>query len=330
MTLSTRKPTGKPSWPITLLAGVEKSGKTYASVEASASDLIGQTYWVSAGEDDPDEYGAIPGAHFDIVLHDGTYRGILQALEDASAAPRADDKPTLLVLDSGGRVWSLLSEQAQETANERARRKQRKVGEDGADITMDLWNTAKQRWGHILDVLRAHDGPVIITARLDEVTVMEHGKPSQSGEKTWKVQAEKNLPYDVGMVVQFRAFGDAYLTGVRSLRFKPKPHELTRLADDWSMDSLWRQLGLADVGQVGAREHTGIVAQGADAERTTLLGQVRDAAAAVGVDLQAVVNEWADTHDGQHIGQATDLGGLELLRDDIRSRTDTKQQGDAA
>ena len=30
MTIHTRRPTGLPSWPILLIAGMEKSGKTYA------------------------------------------------------------------------------------------------------------------------------------------------------------------------------------------------------------------------------------------------------------------------------------------------------------
>ena len=33
-----------------------------------------------------------------------------------------------------------------------------------------------------------------------------------------------------------------------------------------------------------------------------------------------VAAEWADTHDGQSLRQATDLGGLELFRDDLASR----------
>lgn len=263
MAFQTRKPTGKPPWPILLLAGVEKSGKSYAAAVASKSDLVGHTYWISVGEDDPDEYGQI-GA-FDIVLHDGTYRGILTAVTQATQQPQADAKPNLLVLDSAGRIWALLSESAQHSANERAARKGNAVGDDGADITMDLWNTAKQRWGHILDALRQHDGPVIITARLDEVTVVENGKPSKA--KQWKVQAEKNLPFDVGAIVQFHGFGEAYLTGVRSLRYRREPSELSKLPADWTIDGLWRQLGLAD--DAGPRQHTAAVAQGEAEEQAT-------------------------------------------------------------
>lgn len=72
MTFQTRKPTGKPSWPLLLAAGGEGTGKSYLAAEASASDLIGKTYWLGYGEQDPDDYGNIPGADFDIVEHDGT------------------------------------------------------------------------------------------------------------------------------------------------------------------------------------------------------------------------------------------------------------------
>lgn len=315
--MQTRKPTGKPSWPILLLAGAEKSGKTYAAAESSASDLIGRTFWVGVGEDAPDEYGAIEGARFEIVEHDGTYRGILRALWEARREPMVDGKPNLIVLDSAGRVWALLSEAAQETANERARRKNKNVGDDGADITMDLWNTAKQRWGHILDELRAHQGPSIVTARLEEITHVENGQPTK--HKTWKVQAEKNLPFEVGAIVHLRAFGEAYLTGVRSLRYRPKPNELTRLPEDWTIDALWHQLGLAE--GAGERHHDAAVAQGAAAERDALLAQVKAAAEAAHVDLATVASDWAESHGGQHIGEATDLGSLELIRDDLKART---------
>lgn len=41
---------------------------------------------------------------------------------------------------------------------------------------------------------------------------------------------------------------------------------------------------------------------------------------AAGVDVATIAQEWADSHDGQSIGEATDLGSLELIRDDLRGR----------
>jgi nucleotide-binding universal stress UspA family protein len=51
-----------------------------------------------------------------------------------------------------------------------------------------------------------------------------------------------------------------------------------------------------------------------------LLAQIKTAAERAGVDLATVAAEWAETHEGQPIGEATDLGGLELLADDLRGR----------
>lgn len=316
-TYETRKPTGLPSWPILLLAGGEKAGKTYSAAEASASDLVGRTFWIGVGEDDPDEYGAIEGARFEIVQHDGTYRSILGAIGWASAQEPVDGKPNLIVLDSAGRVWALLSDAAQATANERARRKNKTIGDDGAQITMDLWNVAKQRWAHILDALRDHQGPAIVTARLDHTSVVDgQGEPTK--EKTWKVVAEKNLPFDVGACVHLRSFGDVWLTGVRSLRFRPKPNEYTRL-DGFTVDGLWRNLGLGDAETTSERVHAAAVPQGEAAERQALLDQIAAASDAAGVTRQQVADDWAQTHNGQHIGEATDVGGLELVRDDLRA-----------
>lgn len=319
---TTRKPTGKPSWPILLLAGKEKAGKTYAAAVASSSDLVGRTFWIGVGEDAPDEYGAIPGARFEIVEHEGTYRSILGAVEWATAQPMVDGKPNLIVVDSAGRIWALLSDNAQETANERARRKKKPIGPDGADTTPDLWNTAKQRWGHILDTLRGHQGPSIVTARLEVVTLFDsNGQPTR--DKDWKVVAEKNLPFDVGAVVQMRAYGDVWLTGVRSLRFRPAPNEYLKL-DDFTVDALWRNLGLADE-PPGERHHDAPRAMGEDAERAELLDAIATAADEAQVTRQSVADDWAAAHDGELISQTTDLGGLELLRDDLRVQAQARK-----
>lgn len=333
---TTRRPSGKPSWPILLLAGGEKSGKSWSCAEASGSDLIGRTLWIGIGEDDPDEYGNVPGANFEIVTHDGTYRDILAAIEWATHQPTVDGKPTLIVLDSMTRLWDLLCEMAQTTARERIKRKasnsrQSAPADDEVQITMDLWNTAKDRWGHIVGLLRSHQGPSLVTARLEDVVVVVNGKPTQ--DRTLKVKAEKSLPYDVGGIVQMPERGRAYLTGVRTTRMQipervPFP--------GFTVDKLWRQLGLADV-EVGERRHSGITAAtpgdvvravpDAD-ERLSLIKAVAAAAEQAGAAdgmtsaqaKEAVVKRWAEEHGGEHINNATDLGSLELLRDELMLR----------
>lgn len=256
MSVTTRRPTGKPSWPIMLIAGAEKTGKTWSAATATTSPHIGRTFWIGVGEDDPDEYGAIPGADFEIVSHDGTYRGILAAITACVREPRVDGRPTLLVVDSMSRLWHLLGDMAQAEADKRARRKGA-TGDGSADIAMDLWNAAAQRWAHVMDVLRAHDGPVILTARLDVVTVVDGaGKPTKAKDR--KVVAHKTLPYDAGVIVELDGVGDAYVTGVRSLRFRPE-RERTPVPD-FSVEGLWDRLGCLDGDEPPQRSHQSVSA----------------------------------------------------------------------
>ena len=253
MTIQTRKPTGKPPWPITLLAGAEKAGKSYACALASASDLIGRTFWVGVGEDDPDEYGAIPGARFEIVQHDGTYQSILTAMNAAAAEPPVDGKPNLIVLDSATRLWELLSDEAQVMAN---RRRKNNNPDQDSPISMDLWNRATERWQSIVNVLRRHHGPSLVTARLDVVTVLDDaGKPTK--EKTSKIKSQKSLPYDVGIVVEMPARGETFITGARSLKMDVRLDE-RKSYKNFTVHELWTSLGLGDEGATAPRQHADV------------------------------------------------------------------------
>lgn len=244
MTLTTRKPTGRPAWPMILIAGVEKAGKSYACAAASGSDLVDRTFWISFGEDDPDEMA--PLGRFEIVQHDDTYRGLLAVLDAIEQEP-VGDKPHLIVFDSVTKLWDLLCDEAQVTANRRAARKAAKYNRaapvEDAAIGTDLWNTAKQRWAHVIRALKDHPGPVLLTARLDEVVVMQGDTPTK--DRIWKVKAEKTLPYDVGAIVQLRGHRDAYLTGVRSMRYDAPPDAVNPYPG-FTVAGLWERLGLAD------------------------------------------------------------------------------------
>ena len=235
MSLRTRKPTGQPPWPQLLIAGASKAGKTYACAEASASDLVRRTFWLGIGEPDPDMYGAIPGAAFDIVEHDGSWRGIGQALHAIN-----QEGESLLVVDSMTRLWDLLKDESQTLASERARRKNR-GNPDEAKIDMDLWNRAKERHSAVVTAIQAHQGPVLMTARLDVVTAMDdQGRPTK--DKDLKIQTEKNLPYEVDGVVLMPERGKARIDGLRSMVWQiDRPTDMP----GFTVDGLWRQLGLA-------------------------------------------------------------------------------------
>jgi hypothetical protein len=253
----TRRPTGLPSWPIVALTGPEKSGKTWAAAEASTSDLVSRTLWVGIGEDDPDEYGVIPGADFEIVPHDGTFRDFLAAVEWACHQPSPDERPTLIVIDSATRLWDLICNDLQIEANARERRKAAKQNRqpDPGDmqITMDMWNIGKDRWGHVIDALREHTGPSLVTARLEVVTVVDgNGNPTRNKDK--KIKAEKTLPFDVGAIVEFTEPGKAIVTGARSARLKDAAGENRLQVRQFTVDGLWRALGVHE--RVSPRVHT--------------------------------------------------------------------------
>lgn len=55
-------------------------------------------------------------------------------------------------------------------------------------------------------------------------------------------------------------------------------------------------------------------------ERANLLAQIKEAATKASVDLGVIATEWAEGHGGQDIREATDIGGLELVRDDLNGR----------
>lgn len=206
--LRTRKPTGKAPWPMLLLAGVEKSGKSYACAALSASDLIDRTFYIEVGEGSADQYGALPGARYEIVEHDGSHAGILAACEAAVAEPTPTGKPHAIVFDSASEYWALLADEQTSIAAKR--------GKD--TITMDQWNAAKKRWRKVIDTLRSSKGPVILTARLDLVTVMDRaGKPTT--EKQWKVRAEKDLPFEVDGVIELKEARRPVVAGIRTVAF---------------------------------------------------------------------------------------------------------------
>jgi len=232
---TTRRPTGKPSWPVTLLAGREKSGKSFQAALASASPLIDRTFWVGFGEQDPDAYGAIPGARFEIAEHDGSLRDLKETIRYINAEPVVD-KPHLLVIDSATRIWNTLGDKATYLAVKRG-----SVDRNGEPIVgMDLWNKVTREWMEIMTLVRQHNGPVILTARLDTVTVMDdHGRPTKA--KSEKVKGQKDLAYDVDAIVEMPARGTAELVGARSVIFNLT--ERTTIPD-FTVEGLWRMLGL--------------------------------------------------------------------------------------
>lgn len=262
MTLKTHKPTGRPSWPILLLAGGEKCGKSYAAAAFSASDLIERTFWIQIGEGTVEEYGRMPGARYEVVEHDGSYPSMLEQLEEIVKLPRTrSGKPHAIVVDSMSKLWELLCDEQETIAVQRKK----------TVVTMDQWNKAKRRWNKFYDTLRRSFGPVILTARYEQVAVVVDGKPVE-GKSQWKIKAEKNLPYEVDGIVEIPKPRQFYLNGVRSLVFDIPPGGHLPMPD-FTVDGFLRQLGLGP-GVAGARTYVAPKEDVAGAEDGSLPGDV--------------------------------------------------------
>lgn len=206
MEFRTRRPTGVQSAPVILLAGIAGAGKTWSAVEMSAMESIDRCFFIEIGEGVADVYGKIPGADFEIIVHDGSIGQVRSAIQWAANQPAAEGKHNALILDSLTEIWDLIKDAAQAAMMQRVQRKGRKLNGSEPKPDMDLWNRAADTSDGVMRQLMDFPGPVVATARLDEVTSMgDDGKPVRGKAKEWKIQVQKKVPYRVSAIVEARA-----------------------------------------------------------------------------------------------------------------------------
>lgn len=206
MEFRTRRPTGVQSAPVILLAGIAGAGKTWSAVEMSAMESIDRCFFIEIGEGVADVYGKIPDADFEIIVHDGSIGQVRAAIQWAAHQPAAEGKHNALILDSLTEIWDLIKDDAQAAMMQRVQRKGRKLNGAEPKPDMDLWNRAAETSDGIMRQLMDFPGPVVATARLDEVTSMgDDGKPVRGKAKEWKIQVQKKVPYRVSAIVEARA-----------------------------------------------------------------------------------------------------------------------------
>lgn len=225
MQIKSRPPTGQVPYPMILVEGPEKAGKSLIPVVLSRSERVGMMYWFDLGEGSADEYAALPGSKYQVIQHDGSYRDILEQLtavyEEATRAFNAGEPPVIVTVDSMSALWTMLVN----WTNERARRSKNGVSKLAADPdaeidpTSNLWNDANKRHARIMHLLMTFPGIAIVTARGKEVAKMgSNGQPLE-GQKEWKVEGQKALAFDSSAWIRLqREPRTATLQGVRSLR----------------------------------------------------------------------------------------------------------------
>jgi hypothetical protein len=231
MVIKTRKPTGRVPWPLILLEGGEKAGKSWAAAELSASAKVGRTLWIDLGEGSGDEYGAIPGTRYELIVHDGTWKTILGQVEEirdeARKAAEAGEPPLVLVIDGMTLIWEMLKDWAAARARLAPANKKLLEKDPNAEINIsaNFWNDANTRHRRLMTLLMTFPGIVIVTARGKEVTAMTNGQPDPRKPKDYRVEAHKDLGFDATVWVRMFRTEATQIIGARSVHAGVVPGE---------------------------------------------------------------------------------------------------------
>lgn len=278
MALRTRRPTGIPPWPLVLIEGPEKSGKSYAAAQFTASDKLGQCYWIDLGEGAADEYAAIPGANYLVVDHDGSWPDIMGQVNEVHAEADKSGKPVVLVIDSMTAEWDMLKDWASKRARESKFAQKQLRDDPNAEIkpSMNLWNDAGDRHHQLMRLLMTFPGIVVMTARGKDVAALDaDGKPIPKG-RDYRVEGHKTLPYDASVWVRLSRDEPPTVVGCRSVHAGIRPGVDKPLRyPEFSLEHLiFEVLGL-DPAKSRARAVTELVSDErvlADAARAELRG----------------------------------------------------------
>lgn len=220
MTLRTRPPTGLPPWPVILVEGAEKAGKSATALTLTGSDKVGPSHLFEIGERTGDAYKRL--GRYEIVDLDGTWSTFIDQYGEAATMRPHDGKPVVNVVDSGTVLWEGLKDWITgRAARSNANRRLLEQDPDAAiTVGNNLWNDANSRWGHFMRHTKAHQGITVITAR-SKVTakIGANGSPV-AGQTEYKIEAQKDLPNHVSAIVRCDAPFKARLMAAWDLDLK--------------------------------------------------------------------------------------------------------------
>lgn len=266
--IRSRKPTGSVPWPLVLVEGAEKSGKSYACAQFSASERVGATYWLDLGEGAADEYAAIPGARYQVLIHDGTWPQIIGQVEavhaEAHRALDAGEKPVVLVVDSMTAEWDMLKDWVSTRARSAPKARQILAKDPDAEIRppMNLWNDAAERHARLMHLLMTFPGIALVTARGKEVSSLDdNGRPIPNS-KEHKVEGHKNLAFDCTAWVRLSRDAAPLVVGVRSVHAGLRPGvDKPQAEPDFTIEWLIFDLMQCDPATSRIRDHVPTQAQ---------------------------------------------------------------------
>ncbi|MEU4228326.1 hypothetical protein AB0F17_28865 [Nonomuraea sp. NPDC026600] len=224
-TLKTRPPTCVVPWPLILVEGGEKSGKSWMFAELSASPRVGRCVWLDAGEGSADEYGdAITGEiTYEVIEHNGSWAEIIGQVQaahtEAKQARAAGKPPVCLGIDSMTLLWEMLKDWAGARAAQSESNKRRLKADPTAEIKIPnhIWNDVHARWRKLMRLLMTFEGIAVVTARGKETIKIDKatGEPVPK-QFDYKVEAQRNLQFDATVWVRLSRDAHPQIVGARS------------------------------------------------------------------------------------------------------------------
>jgi hypothetical protein len=218
---------------------------TWSCAQLTASDKTGRCFWIDLGEGAADEYGAIPGADYEIVEHDGSFAALLANVTEihgiAAKALADGEKPVVLVIDTMTDEWDMLKDWATDRArSSRANRK--KLEQDpNAEIIVsgNYWNDANTRHRKLMRLLKTFPGICLMTSHGKAVAVIGPDGQPVEGKKEHKVEAQKSLGADASCWLRLYRNQPGVIVGGRSVRLQFRPGDAPKpLAKNWTLESI--------------------------------------------------------------------------------------------
>lgn len=221
-----RKPTGRATHPVMLVSGGDHSGKSFELALLTGDTRIGHSYWFEIGrETTANWYGSVPGADYEIIEHDGSWRDLMAALAQAHAeahatvnAPDYDGKPPLLCLDSMSGEWELLRRIAYTRAAASQDNIEKMLADPHAEVDIGpaRWNPINDKHKDFMTLVASWPGPVVMTARGKmSLGVDERGNIDYRAGKRYTVNAQQDLAFEAAMHVKLDKVAHPEILGFR-------------------------------------------------------------------------------------------------------------------
>ncbi|MBG0818708.1 hypothetical protein [Planomonospora sp. ID82291] len=223
--------------------GMEDGGAIiHACARLTASPRTGRAFWLDVGEGRQDEAAVIEGADYEVVVHDGSVRSIMAALEgvqQVAEQANADGEPPVVLIITMVGVWRLLSDwaRARSVHNKAARLKRHEDPDADIEVTRHHRNDSYDVHTSLVAALRRIPGIVVMTGRGHWVHPTDKSGQPTGGPPEYVLDTHWGLGSIATMWLRLAGGTVPQIVAVNSWR-APHPSALPPLTEDWSLEAL--------------------------------------------------------------------------------------------